>query len=550
MVPTAKYPAIDFHGHPGNLIASADGLASLGASLDSLNVRMMVSADNLSGDRLKSVLAAVARVAGDEGARAHPRRDQLSGTSARGGRRVPSSNSTPTSPPARWASARSRRASASRSRKPDGSRLRIDDPELDPIWDECARLGLPVFIHTADPQEFFKPIDYTNERWLELSLFARPAVSAGQVSELRGADDGAGQPVPQASQDDVRRRAHGLARERPRRARRRCWTRCRTCTPRSARCLYDIGRQPRAAHDFFIKYQDRILFGKDSFQPEEYPYYWRVFETNDDYFDYYRPLPRVLEAVRHRTAGQRVEEGLLRECTQDHEGDSAEWLAEIGGGRWTGERVDRSNGDDAGGAGRRCGGGGEKPPAARGSAAAAKRAVDTGRAAPDSFRVAFETTRGNFVVQVNRAWAPLGADRFYALVGTAVFRRRAILSCGSGIRRAIRLERRSERERAVGQQAHPRRLGAAQNMQYTLTFADQGANTRSYQLFLNLADNQRAGSHGFRADRHGGQRTIGRRFALQRIRRGAGSSSSSRRWATRTSTGCFPSSTRSRRRGS
>jgi predicted TIM-barrel fold metal-dependent hydrolase len=53
--------------------------------------------------------------------------------------------------------------------------------------------------------------------------------------------------------------------------------------------LYDIGREPRAAHDFFIKYQDRILFGKDSYQPEEYPYYWRVFETNDDYFDYYRP---------------------------------------------------------------------------------------------------------------------------------------------------------------------------------------------------------------------------------------------------------------------
>ena len=52
--------------------------------------------------------------------------------------------------------------------------------------------------------------------------------------------------------------------------------------------LYDIGRQPRAAHDFFVKYQDRILFGKDSFQPEEYPYYWRVFETRDDYFDYYR----------------------------------------------------------------------------------------------------------------------------------------------------------------------------------------------------------------------------------------------------------------------
>ena len=44
----------------------------------------------------------------------------------------------------------------------------------------------------------------------------------------------------------------------------------------------------RPTHDFFVKLQDRILFGKYAYQPEEYPYYWRVFETNDDYFDYYR----------------------------------------------------------------------------------------------------------------------------------------------------------------------------------------------------------------------------------------------------------------------
>jgi len=55
-----------------------------------------------------------------------------------------------------------------------------------------------------------------------------------------------------------------------------------------AAVLYDFGRQPRTSHDFFVKYQDRILFGKDSYQPDEYPYYWRVFETKDDYFDYYR----------------------------------------------------------------------------------------------------------------------------------------------------------------------------------------------------------------------------------------------------------------------
>ena len=82
--------------------------------------------------------------------------------------------------------------------------------------------------------------------------------------------------------------------------------------------LYDIGRQPRAAHDFFVKYQDRILFGKDSFQPEEYPYYWRVFETRDDYFDYYRDYHAFWKLYGIDLAGQRAEEGLLPERAEDH----------------------------------------------------------------------------------------------------------------------------------------------------------------------------------------------------------------------------------------
>ena len=96
MVPTAKYPSIDFHGHPRNLIDSADGLASLHASLDSLNVRMMISADNLSGDRLKRALAAVERVADDEGSSAHPGRHQLPQRRPRLGGGSRSSSSTRT----------------------------------------------------------------------------------------------------------------------------------------------------------------------------------------------------------------------------------------------------------------------------------------------------------------------------------------------------------------------------------------------------------------------------------------------------------------------
>jgi predicted TIM-barrel fold metal-dependent hydrolase len=52
--------------------------------------------------------------------------------------------------------------------------------------------------------------------------------------------------------------------------------------------LAELGRQPFTAREFMIRYQDRVLFGKDSYEPSEYPYYWRVFETRDEYFEYYR----------------------------------------------------------------------------------------------------------------------------------------------------------------------------------------------------------------------------------------------------------------------
>ncbi|HEX6250679.1 MAG TPA: amidohydrolase family protein, partial [Gemmatimonadaceae bacterium] len=52
--------------------------------------------------------------------------------------------------------------------------------------------------------------------------------------------------------------------------------------------LAEIGRQPRQARAFFERYQDRILMGKDSWRPDEYLVYFRVLETEDEYFDYYR----------------------------------------------------------------------------------------------------------------------------------------------------------------------------------------------------------------------------------------------------------------------
>ena len=286
-VKAAKYPAIDFHGHPQDLINSVEGLASLGAALDSLNVRMMVSADNRSGDRLRGAIAAI-----KASSQMKDRVRVLAGINFQ--------NVGPG-----WAERAVAQLEADvadgavgvgeigkgfgqSTRKADGSRLALDDPVLDPIWDACARLRLPVFIHTGDPQEFYRPVDYSNERWLELSLFPGRRVSPEQhpnFEELMRERDNLFRKHPRTvfvaahmgwHASDLARLGKMLS-EMP------------NVYTEVGAVLYDIGRQPRAAHEFFVKYQDRILFGKDSFQPEEYPYYWRVFETSDDYFDYYRP---------------------------------------------------------------------------------------------------------------------------------------------------------------------------------------------------------------------------------------------------------------------
>jgi predicted TIM-barrel fold metal-dependent hydrolase len=55
-----------------------------------------------------------------------------------------------------------------------------------------------------------------------------------------------------------------------------------------AAVAYELGRQPRRAREFLIRYQDRVMMGKDTWRPEEYHTYFRILETPDEYFDWYR----------------------------------------------------------------------------------------------------------------------------------------------------------------------------------------------------------------------------------------------------------------------
>ena len=287
LVKKARYPAIDFHGHPQGMLGSVESLARLGSDLDALNVRMMIVANNVSGDDLKQMMATI---------RSSPAmRDRVRVLAGIDFRNVGPG----------WAQKAVAQLEADVAagavgigeipknfgqtiRKADGSRLALDDPALDPIWQAAARLKLPVFIHTGDPQEFYQPIDYHNERWLELQLFPGRRVSPDRhpnFEELMKERDNLFRRNPKTTfvAAHMGWHANDLARLG------RMLTEMPNVYVDVGAVLYDIGRQPRAAHDFFVRYQDRILFGKDSYQPEEYPYYWRVFETNDDYFDYYRP---------------------------------------------------------------------------------------------------------------------------------------------------------------------------------------------------------------------------------------------------------------------
>jgi uncharacterized protein len=267
-VPRAKFPVVDIHGHPPALTSPAV-VREVVEAMDSINLGVMVQANGASGVRLQQALDAIRgsglanrvvmftnigfqEVGPGFGQRAAAQLEQDVKAGALGlGEIMKSLGLT--------------------ARRTDGSRLRVDDPELDPIWATAGRLGIPVFIHTADPSEFFEPFDYQNERWLEMSLFAG-----------RRYFDRSRFPAFEELMAHLGWHAQDLGRLGA------MFDRMPNVYGEIGAILYELGRQPRMAREFFVKYQDRILFGKDSFQPAEYPYYWRTLETADEYFDYYR----------------------------------------------------------------------------------------------------------------------------------------------------------------------------------------------------------------------------------------------------------------------
>ncbi len=286
-VTRAKFPFIDIHNHQAYM-TSPGTLAKLVAEMDKLNMGVMINLSGRgfrgSGDHLERSMDTINRF--------YPKRfvlftnvdfssidqpdwqartvKQLEDDVRRGAMGLKIYKSL-----------------GMNNRDSKGNRIAVDDPRIDPIWAKCGELNIPVLIHTADPKSFWDPMDANNERWLELKTHPRR-----QRSETDPA------PWEQLIQEQ-----HNVFKKHPKTKfinAHMGWypndlkklSELLEAMPNMyveiGAVIAELGRQPRTARDFMIKYQDRILFGKDSWVPEEYETYFRVLETADEYFPYHK----------------------------------------------------------------------------------------------------------------------------------------------------------------------------------------------------------------------------------------------------------------------
>ena len=279
-----KFPVVDAHNHlgGGKQLLTPERVAAYLQEMNEAGVRTVVNLDGGSGEYLKETLAAL-----DE---AHPDRfltfalidfkgiDDEDWTDREVARLEESFK----------AGAKGLKFHKSLGlgvRYKDGRLMRVDDPKLDAIFELCGKHQRPVMIHTADPAAFFTPLDKNNERWHELNehpgwLFYGERfpkqeellkqfinrVGRHPNTTFIGAHFG-------NNVEDLATVGQWLD-EHP-----------NLNIDLDAR-ISELGRQPYTARRFFLKYQDRIMFGTDTTpRREAFRIYYRFLETDDEYFD-------------------------------------------------------------------------------------------------------------------------------------------------------------------------------------------------------------------------------------------------------------------------
>lgn len=166
-----------------------------------------------------------------------------------------------------------------------GKLIAVDDPRLDPIFDECGRLGIPVFIHTGDPEAFFHPIDGNNERYEELIEHPDWSFYGSQFPSLLELMEARNRAFAKHPKTKFVSLHMGWPENLP-------WVagmldRYPNVMVEFGAREAELGRQPRETRELFLKYQDRVMFGTDdTVDAEMYRNYFRWLESADESFDY------------------------------------------------------------------------------------------------------------------------------------------------------------------------------------------------------------------------------------------------------------------------
>jgi predicted TIM-barrel fold metal-dependent hydrolase len=330
-VQRARFPVIDVHTHLGFAAREQAGAAvgeavsfvaqteTLLPVMDQKNVRMMV---NLTGGFGQGLADSVARF--DQRARGRfitftePRwsRLQQPGFGAFQAEELGR---------ARQAGARGLKVLKSlglvlREQGTTGPLVKVDDRRLDPMWDACAALKMPVAIHVADPEAFFLPTDRFNERFEELSNHPDWSFHGGDFPSFKDLVDAFDRVVARHPRTMFIAVHLGLNAENLGAVSERLKRYPNLHVDTAAR-IGELGRQPRTARAFFEAHQDRILFGTDAvpngddtpqqvFGERLYEIYFRFFETDDEYFDY-APAP-VPPQGRWQIYGLGLPDAILR----------------------------------------------------------------------------------------------------------------------------------------------------------------------------------------------------------------------------------------------
>ena len=283
-VERARFPVVDVHSHhrPG---FSVDRWHGIVGEMDALNLQVLVNLSGGSGAGLQRGVETIAESG-------HPGRMVFFATLNFSGGVGPGFG-------ARAAAQLERDVAAGAVglkffknfgisvRDRSGARVPVDHPELDLVFETAGRLDIPVLMHVGEPLSFYEPVDRFNERWLELTLLPGRRLPAdaypGFDTMMEERDRRfARHPDTRFIAAHMGWHANDLGRLG------RLLDSLPNVYAETGAILYELGRQPRNARAFFTQYQDRVLFGKDRYAPDEFPYYWRTFETADEYFDYYR----------------------------------------------------------------------------------------------------------------------------------------------------------------------------------------------------------------------------------------------------------------------